>query len=73
MTLFGPPALALNQCLSFFKDFVGIGLLIVSGTQHGVRGLCSVVCSRAGFFEKKNYFSTKMGNMSQIRAQNRVF
>ena len=59
MTLFGPSALALNQCQSFFKDFVGIGLLIFSGTQHGVRGLCSVVCNRAGFFGKKTIFPQK--------------
>ena len=61
----------INVCL-FFKDFVGIGLLIFSGTQHSVRGLCSVVCNRAGFFGKNN-FSPNMGNMSQIRAKNRVF
>ena len=37
----------------FFRHFVGIGLLIFSGTQRGVRGLFSVVCNRAGFSRKK--------------------
>ena len=39
-------------CL-FFRDFIGIGLLIFSGTQHGFWGLFSVVCNRAGFSRKK--------------------
>ena len=59
-------------CL-FFKDFVGIGLVIFSATQHGVRGLCRVMCDRAVFSRKKTNFSTKTANMSQIKAKNKVF
>ena len=31
--------------------FLGIGSLVFSGTQHGVRGPCGVVHDRAKFFE----------------------
>ena len=43
----------IEVCL-FFRDFVGIGILIFSGTQHDVRGLFSAVCNRAGFSIKKS-------------------
>ena len=42
----------MEACL-FFRHFVGIGLLIFSGTQRVVRGLFSVVCNRAGFSRQK--------------------
>ena len=35
--------------------FLGIGSLVFSETQHGVRGPCLVACDRAGFFLKKSF------------------
>ena len=40
--------------LSFWPEvFLGLAYYFFSETQHGVRGLCCVVCARARFFEKK--------------------
>ena len=36
-------------------SFLGIGSLVFSETQHGVRGPCLVVRDRAGFFLKKSF------------------
>ena len=36
--------------------FLGIGSLVFSETQHGVRGPCLVVHDRARFFLKKSFF-----------------
>ena len=41
-------------------SFLGIGSLVFSETQYGVRGPCVVVLDRARFFEK-NLFGQKMG------------
>ena len=35
------------------RSFLGIGSLVFSETQHGVRGLCGFVRDRARFFEEK--------------------
>ena len=34
-----------------FGSFWGIGSLVFSETQHGVRGTCGAVHNRAGFFD----------------------
>ena len=44
-------------------SFLGIGKLVFSETQHGVRGLCVVVRDRGRFFKK--FFVPKMGKMGQ--------
>ena len=44
-------------------SFLGIGSLVFSGTQHGVRGLCVAVRDRAGF--KEQNFVPKLGQMGQ--------
>ena len=40
-----------------YRSFLGIGSLVFSGTQHGVRGPCGVVHDRARFLE--NMFCAK--------------
>ena len=47
------PSFSLSTLLS--GSFLGIGLLVFSETQHGVRGPCLVVRDRAGFFLKKSF------------------
>ena len=59
-------------CL-FFKDFVGIGLVIFSATQHGVRGLCRVMCDRAVFSRKKKQFFHKNGKYEPKKSQKYCF
>ena len=49
-------------------SFLGIGSLVFSETQHGVRGPCLVVHDRSGFFSKK-IFVPKLGEW----AKNKVF
>ena len=67
----GPPAVAgrvlwIRVRPSVFPSgsFLGIGSLVFSETQHGVRGPCLVVRDRARFF-RKNLFAPKMGKMGQ--------
>ena len=40
----------MNKVL-LFRRFLGIGSLVFSGTQHGVRGPCGAVYDRRRFFE----------------------
>ena len=56
------PSILLSFRLS--GSFLGIGPLVFSETQDGVRGSCLVVHDRAGFF-KKSLFTPRMGKMSQ--------
>ena len=51
-----------------YGSFLGIGSLVFSETQNGVRHPC-VVRDRTGFFGK-NLFDPKMGNISQKWAKN---
>ena len=53
-------------------SFLGIGSLVFSETQHGVRGPCVVVRDGARFSEK-NLFAQKVGKMGQKWAKNMVF
>ena len=45
------PSFCLSVLLS--GSFLGVGSLVFSETQHGVRDPCGVVRDRAGFFEEK--------------------
>ena len=45
----GSVYLSFGPSLLLTGSFLGIGLLVFSETQHGVRGLCVVVRDRAGF------------------------
>ena len=42
-----------NECSSYHNALLimGIGSLVFSETQHGVRGTCGAVHNRAGFFD----------------------
>ena len=53
---------------------LGIGLPVLSGTQHGVRDPCVVccMCNQSVFF-KNNIFASKMGKKNQRWAENKVF
>ena len=44
--------------------FLGIGSLVFSGTQYGVRSPCGVVHDKAWFYEN-NILSPKMGKIGQ--------
>ena len=70
-SLFGPLAVAgrigagpsilpsFHPSVFLSGSFLGIGSLVFSETQHGVRGLCVVVRDRTGF--KKTFFCLKNG------------
>ena len=45
--------------------FPGIGSLVFSETQHGVRGPYIVVCDRAGFFRKNSHRPKMVKNSSK--------
>ena len=59
---FVPPSVLLSG------HFLGIGSLVFSETQHGVRGPCVVVRERARMFEK-HFFAQNMGKMGQKSAK----
>ena len=71
-------SVCLSFCPSFHLSFrlsisfLGIGSLVFSETQHGVRGPYIVVCDRAGFFGK-NLHPTKKTKNGQKWPQNMVF
>ena len=46
-------------------SFLGIGLLVFSETQHGVRCPCVDVCNRTRLFEK-NIFPQKWGKWAKV-------
>ena len=56
------PSVRLSALLS--GRFLGIGSLVFSHTQHGVRGPYDVVFDRAEFFEK-NILAPNMGKVGQ--------
>ena len=74
LSVIEPSGVAVRVLLSLFVrpsvlpsgSFRGIGSLVFPETQH-VRGPCSVVRYRAGFFFKKTLLSqkSKMGKMNQ--------
>ena len=52
-SLIGPLAMARRviwMSVLLLRSFLGNGLLVFSGTQHGVRGSCGVMQDRAWFF-----------------------
>ena len=76
-SIFGPPAsarrvLSNRICPSFNPffylsfhlsvSFLGIGSLVFSETQHGVRGPYIVMCDRAGFFGKNPHWANMTKN-----------
>ena len=46
------------------RSFLGIGSLVFSETKHGVKGPCSVMHDKTGFF-KNHIFAHKIGKISQ--------
>ena len=70
-SLIGPRVMARREgsneyglSVLLFGSFLGIGYLVFSGLQHGVRGPCGVLHDRARFFEN-NIFAPKMAKISQ--------
>ena len=60
----GSPHPAFRPSVFLSRCFLGIGSLVFSETQHGIRGPCVVVRDRARFFENK-FFSQKWGKWAK--------